>query len=288
MTDFPGTEMMASISPDGRFVAFMSDHDGPMHLWLTQIGSGRFTDLTKGMPAMTFPRGQRALGFSGDGTEVWAASQENQIRLIPLIGGEPRPFLSGSAINPSWSPDGASLSVPPGHRRRSLLCRRSIGWQRSRDLSRRGWDTQPQSGLVPGRRVDLLRSWHGGHRKHGHLAHPAFRGPAGASHGPWRAGEHCGAAQRAHAALRGACGGSLGSLALVRRCGQPRDATGHHWSRAVPFSRCECRWPTHCCDCCEPERWSVDGPDPRSTDRRTRRAPISRTKRARARPSIRR
>ena len=81
-----------------------------MHLWLTQIGSGRFTDLTKGMPAMTFPRGQRALGFSGDGTNLWAVSQGNQTRLIPLFGGEPRPFLSGSAINPSWSPDGASIA----------------------------------------------------------------------------------------------------------------------------------------------------------------------------------
>ena len=33
----------------------------------------------------------------------------NQTRLVPLIGGEPRPFLSGNAIHPSWSPDGASL-----------------------------------------------------------------------------------------------------------------------------------------------------------------------------------
>ena len=52
ITDFPGTETHASISPDGRFVAFLSDRDGPMHVWLTQVGSGRFTDLTRAEPSI--------------------------------------------------------------------------------------------------------------------------------------------------------------------------------------------------------------------------------------------
>jgi Tol biopolymer transport system component len=48
------------------------------------------------------------VGFSGDGTEVWTGAG-NQTRLVSLIGGELRPFLSGNASSPSWSPDGASL-----------------------------------------------------------------------------------------------------------------------------------------------------------------------------------
>ena len=108
ITDFPGTETHASISPDGRFVAFLSDRDGPMHIWLTQVGSGRFTDLTKDMPSFEYNYAVRNVGFSGDGTEVWT-SERNQTRLVPLIGGELRPFLSGNAVQPSWSPDGASL-----------------------------------------------------------------------------------------------------------------------------------------------------------------------------------
>ena len=108
ITDFPGTETMATISPDGRFVAFMSDRDGPMHVWLTQVGSGHFTNLTKGRPSMAVTRGVRPLGFSGDGVDVWS-TQENKVSLIPLIGGEPRPFLSDNGLHPSWSPDGASL-----------------------------------------------------------------------------------------------------------------------------------------------------------------------------------
>jgi serine/threonine protein kinase len=109
ITDFPGTEAMASISPDGKFVTFMSNHEGPMHVWLTAVGSGRFTDLTSGLPAVPIPPNVKSLGFSRDGANVWLG-QANQLRLIPILGGELRPFLSGNALHPSWSPDGASLA----------------------------------------------------------------------------------------------------------------------------------------------------------------------------------
>ena len=68
ITDFPGTETLASISPDGRFVAFLSDRDGPTHIWLTQVGSGRFSDLTRAMPSAVYNYAVRPVGVSGDGT----------------------------------------------------------------------------------------------------------------------------------------------------------------------------------------------------------------------------
>jgi len=43
VTDFESVE--AAISPDGRFVAFVSDHDGPFDVWLTQVGTGRVINL---------------------------------------------------------------------------------------------------------------------------------------------------------------------------------------------------------------------------------------------------
>ena len=43
-TDFPGNEIEGTISPDGRFVAFLSDRDGPFDLFVSQIGTGRFTN----------------------------------------------------------------------------------------------------------------------------------------------------------------------------------------------------------------------------------------------------
>jgi len=46
VTDFESVE--AAISPDGRFVAFISDHDGPFDVWLSQVGTGRLINLTQG------------------------------------------------------------------------------------------------------------------------------------------------------------------------------------------------------------------------------------------------
>ena len=52
----------------------LSDRDGPMHVWLTQVGSGRFTDLTRAMPSIAYDYAVRRVGFSGDGTEVWTGA----------------------------------------------------------------------------------------------------------------------------------------------------------------------------------------------------------------------
>jgi len=38
----------AAVSRDGHFVAFLSDRDGQMDVWVTQAGSGEFHNLTRG------------------------------------------------------------------------------------------------------------------------------------------------------------------------------------------------------------------------------------------------
>ena len=48
LTDFDGRELAASISRDGKFVAFLADRDGVMDAWVTQIGTGQFMNLTHG------------------------------------------------------------------------------------------------------------------------------------------------------------------------------------------------------------------------------------------------
>jgi len=40
LTDFPGFEEDAAISPDGKFVAFISDREGPYDIWLNQLATG--------------------------------------------------------------------------------------------------------------------------------------------------------------------------------------------------------------------------------------------------------
>src|ERR1700691_2596507 len=48
VSDFDGLEQAAAVSRDGHLVAFLSDRDGQMDVWLTQAGSGVFHNLTHG------------------------------------------------------------------------------------------------------------------------------------------------------------------------------------------------------------------------------------------------
>jgi Tol biopolymer transport system component len=108
VTDFESVE--AAISPDGRFVSFISDHDGPFDVWLTQVGTGRLLNLTQGK-AGPLPGPLRSVGFSGDGSEIWLGGGDvgMRLRLMPLTGGTLRNFLGEEAANVAWSPDGERI-----------------------------------------------------------------------------------------------------------------------------------------------------------------------------------
>ncbi len=116
VTDFDGLEQAAAISPDGHVIAFLSDRDKHMDLWITQVGSGEFHNLTHGSVAELGNPSIRALGFSPDGALVtyWlrkAGSNGVDIGIwaVPILGGEPRPYLPGVAEF-DWSRDGARLA----------------------------------------------------------------------------------------------------------------------------------------------------------------------------------
>ena len=108
VTDFKSVE--AAISPDGRFVAFVSDHDGPFDVWLTQVGTGHLINLTQGKVS-PLPGPLRSVGFSGDGSEIWIGGGDvgMRLRLMLLTGGTPRNFLGEEAVNMAWSPDGERI-----------------------------------------------------------------------------------------------------------------------------------------------------------------------------------
>ena len=109
LTGYEGAELDASISPDGKFVAFLSDQEGHFHVWLNEIQAGKSIDLTPGPEDQRGPL--RSLGFSEDGSAIWLAGTETRkVRLLPLVGGEPRVFLGEKVVNPVWSPDGNRIA----------------------------------------------------------------------------------------------------------------------------------------------------------------------------------
>ncbi|MBI4906263.1 MAG: serine/threonine-protein kinase [Acidobacteria bacterium] len=102
----------AAISPDGKFVAYMSDRGGAPELWLQQVGGGQPVQLTHGVlpGAIAYVASP---SFSPDGTWiVYEFGKEVGIStaVIPLLGGEPRE-LAIRAMGPSFSPDGRRLAL---------------------------------------------------------------------------------------------------------------------------------------------------------------------------------
>jgi Tol biopolymer transport system component len=117
LTDFEGAEQAAAVSRDGRFVAFTSDRDGPVDVWVTQIGTSQFHNLTRGRVKQLVNPSVRTLGFTPDGAFVtfWArgvagaAGDAIGIWAIPTLGGQPKPYLEGAAEY-EWSNDGTRLT----------------------------------------------------------------------------------------------------------------------------------------------------------------------------------
>jgi Tol biopolymer transport system component len=114
LTDFEGTEQAAAISRDGGFVAFLSDRDGPTDVWVTQVGTGQFHNVTHGAIRELVNPSLRTLGFSADATLVflWArrtdAAKAISVWAVPTMGGEPRLYLEDVA-ELDWSHDGSRL-----------------------------------------------------------------------------------------------------------------------------------------------------------------------------------
>jgi Tol biopolymer transport system component len=117
VTNFDGMEQAAAVSRDGQFVAFLSDRDGQMDVWVTQAGSGEFHNLTRGSAPELVNPSVRTVGFSPDGSFVtfWVRKQHGSsgsdisIWAAPTLGGQPRPYLEGAAEF-DWSHDGSRLA----------------------------------------------------------------------------------------------------------------------------------------------------------------------------------
>jgi DNA-binding winged helix-turn-helix (wHTH) protein/Tol biopolymer transport system component len=104
VTDFIGSEEHAAISPDGRFIAFVSDRDGQWDVFVGQTGTGDFQNLTRGRITELRNPAVRMLDFSPSGSEVTIWSSKNMSWSIPIVGGDLRPGPAGIA-ELDWSLD---------------------------------------------------------------------------------------------------------------------------------------------------------------------------------------
>ena len=123
LTDFGGAEQQATISRDGKFIAFLSDQGGTWDVWVSQAGTGRSHNLTEGS---SLTRGSirelrnpatRTLGFSPDASLValWTRNPGGSVDAgwaVPTMGGTPQPYLTGIS-ELDWSSDGTRLVYHP-------------------------------------------------------------------------------------------------------------------------------------------------------------------------------
>ncbi len=110
LTDFGGSEVDAAISADGRSVAFLADRDSVFDAYVGRVGSGQWTNLTRGALPQLFNEDVRNIGFAADTTRVWLRvadiSSPATVSLVPAAGGPLTPFLP-TAVMVAWSPDGS-------------------------------------------------------------------------------------------------------------------------------------------------------------------------------------
>ena len=110
-TNWEGNEEGAEISPNGQLVAFLSDSAGEFDIWISQVGTGIFHNLTRDVAPLS-PSGfvVRKLGFNANGSEIWFNPGDGKPpMIIPTTGGTPRPFLPAGTNTPAWSPDDTRL-----------------------------------------------------------------------------------------------------------------------------------------------------------------------------------
>ncbi len=112
LTADPGFSDSPALSPDGKVLAYSSDHGpgGGRDLYVKQVSGGQPIQLTSDGAGNTTP------DFSPDGSRIVFHSDREGggIYEIPAFGGEVR-LLAKSGVNPRFSPDGSEVAYWIGH-----------------------------------------------------------------------------------------------------------------------------------------------------------------------------
>jgi len=110
LTDFEGTEFDGCLSPDGRWVTFIADRDGPFDLFAGQVDEGSYFNRTNGSNEVWI-QDLRDAGFNADGTRIWlAGGRGRRMKSSPLQGGSFANLLPEEAVNADWTRDGTRVA----------------------------------------------------------------------------------------------------------------------------------------------------------------------------------
>ncbi len=114
VTDDSFVDIDPAWSPDGSQLAFVSDRDGRMNLWMKNLATGKESQLTDLDQAVGFPiwspNGKRIAFYTRDVRNVWG---RGQLHLLTVATGELQSLEDSYFVpsKPTWSPDGSMLAL---------------------------------------------------------------------------------------------------------------------------------------------------------------------------------
>jgi Tol biopolymer transport system component len=110
-------EMAPAISPDGKWVAYLSDARGPTDVWVQFVGGGQPINLTANAQLVLSSRSiVGGLEISPDGARILfeggpTEATNNATYSVPApLGGVPSRFLANGVHGVRWSPDGTRIA----------------------------------------------------------------------------------------------------------------------------------------------------------------------------------
>lgn len=108
ITDNPARDRDVSYSPDGKWLAFVSDRSGREELYVTAVdGAGEQLKLTN-IDALKF-----GYNWSPDSTQIAFTSSDDKLRVVNVASKEVKELSAsryGNVGTPVWSPDGKWLA----------------------------------------------------------------------------------------------------------------------------------------------------------------------------------
>jgi Tol biopolymer transport system component/DNA-binding winged helix-turn-helix (wHTH) protein len=102
VSTFDGSHRSATLSPDGRMVAFLMDATGVPQVWIKSIASGSPVQITFGEVAAGRPR------WSPRGDQILFERRDRGIWSVPPLGGEARQIIE-TGHSPNFSHDGSTI-----------------------------------------------------------------------------------------------------------------------------------------------------------------------------------